>query len=321
MALAAAGAAARGATAYVTLEPCWHHGRTPPCADALIAAGVARVVVAAGDPTAQVDGRGVRAPCASRASTVEVLDGAHPLAIARAPAEGGLRTVVVDGPPARAYKAAATLDGRTATARRATRRWISLAGQPRASCTSGAHEAAQCSSGAAPRSPTTPRSPRATPAPVPERQPLRVVADRAARLPVDGTLAAHGRGRCPSSSLVAPDAPADRRAALEARRRRDARRSAGLRDGPRGARRARRHGGALRGRRHARRRAARRGGLSTACALFVAPLLLGDAEPAASSLGRRDPARPDGLGAPGRPAGRPRVGPDVLLDAWLHEPR
>ena len=68
-ALAAAGERARGATLYVSLEPCSHHGPTPPCADAVVAAGVARVVAAVGDPNPKVDGRGFER---LRAAGVEV---------------------------------------------------------------------------------------------------------------------------------------------------------------------------------------------------------------------------------------------------------
>jgi diaminohydroxyphosphoribosylaminopyrimidine deaminase / 5-amino-6-(5-phosphoribosylamino)uracil reductase len=70
-ALARAGAAARGATLYVTLEPCSHHGRTPPCADAIVAAGIARVVSALEDPNPQVRGEGHRR-LAAHGITVDV---------------------------------------------------------------------------------------------------------------------------------------------------------------------------------------------------------------------------------------------------------
>jgi diaminohydroxyphosphoribosylaminopyrimidine deaminase/5-amino-6-(5-phosphoribosylamino)uracil reductase len=70
-ALAEAGALARGATAYVTLEPCAHHGRTPPCADALVAAGVARVVGGASDPDPRVSGRGYAILRAAEIAVVE----------------------------------------------------------------------------------------------------------------------------------------------------------------------------------------------------------------------------------------------------------
>jgi len=117
-ALAQAGEAARGATLYVTLEPCAHHGRTPPCTDAIIGAGVARVVIGIQDPDSRVSGRGI---AALRAAGIEVTEGvaADEIAEQLAPYIKHRRT----GHPWVVLKMAASLDGRTA-APDGSSRWI-----------------------------------------------------------------------------------------------------------------------------------------------------------------------------------------------------
>ncbi|MCL2829550.1 MAG: bifunctional diaminohydroxyphosphoribosylaminopyrimidine deaminase/5-amino-6-(5-phosphoribosylamino)uracil reductase RibD [Betaproteobacteria bacterium] len=111
LALAQAGTRARGATVYVTLEPCAHHGRTPPCADALIAAGVRRVVAAVRDPNPLVAGQGLARLAAAGIETgIGLLDeAARELNI-------GFFTRMTQGRPWMRLKAAASLDGKTALA-------------------------------------------------------------------------------------------------------------------------------------------------------------------------------------------------------------
>jgi diaminohydroxyphosphoribosylaminopyrimidine deaminase/5-amino-6-(5-phosphoribosylamino)uracil reductase len=115
-ALAAAGERARGATLYVSLEPCSHHGTTPPCADAVVEAGVARVVAAVGDPNPKVNGRGFERLRAAGVE-VEVAD----LWAARAQNDAW-RIWIARGRPFVTYKVAATLDGRVTVP---GSRWVS----------------------------------------------------------------------------------------------------------------------------------------------------------------------------------------------------
>lgn len=110
-ALAAAGDAARGATAYLGLEPCSHHGRTPPCTDALIAAGVGRVVAAIEDPNPRVAGQGF---ARLREAGIEVAAGL--MAEEAGALNAGFIRRMAQGRPRVTVKLAASLDGRTAMA-------------------------------------------------------------------------------------------------------------------------------------------------------------------------------------------------------------
>ena len=117
VALAAAGDLARGATLHVTLEPCSHHGSTPPCTDSVVAAGIARVVVGSVDPNPQVAGL-ERLRAAGVA--VDVADGE--LGLRARQQNEAWRTWIAERRPFVTYKAAVTLDGRVTVP---GRRWVS----------------------------------------------------------------------------------------------------------------------------------------------------------------------------------------------------
>jgi diaminohydroxyphosphoribosylaminopyrimidine deaminase/5-amino-6-(5-phosphoribosylamino)uracil reductase len=204
-ALTAAGAAARGGTLYVSLEPCCHHGKTPPCTDAIIAAGIARVVVGTHDPFPAVAGAGV---AALRSAGIAVDVGVCEPQARRLIAP--FRRLVEDRRPWVIAKWAMSLDGCVATTTGESR-WISseesraLVHQLR-----GRVDAILVGIGTA-----LADDPLLTARPPGQRRPLRVVLDRTARLPLASRLVTTAR-EAPVLVAAGPDAPADRMAALEA---------------------------------------------------------------------------------------------------------
>ena len=117
-ALKMAGDRAKGATAYVTLEPCSHHGKTPPCAEALVAAGIKRCVAAIEDPDPRVSGRGL---AKLREAGIAVETG--PMAAAAVSLNAGFFKRTVDALPMVSLKLATSLDGQVAT-RSGESKWI-----------------------------------------------------------------------------------------------------------------------------------------------------------------------------------------------------
>lgn len=181
MALMQAGTAARGATAFVTLEPCAHHGKTPPCADALIAAGVARVVVAMDDPDRRVNGAGLDR---LRAAGIVVDTG---VCEARAQAlQAGFVSRITRGRPMVTLKLAVSLDGRIATASGESR-WITGPGARRAVHAMRARHDAVLVGGGTARADDPSLDVRGLGV---DRQPVRVVFSRGLDLPLTGRLAA-----------------------------------------------------------------------------------------------------------------------------------
>lgn len=199
-ALAQAGTAAQGATVYVSLEPCAHYGRTPPCAEALARAGVARVVTAIGDPDPRVAGQG---HAILRAAGIAVAENVETALAARS--HRGFLTRITEGRPMVTLKLAASLDGRIALTSGESR-WITgpearrLVHLMRAD-----HDAVLIGGGTARADDPdlTVRGLGVMP------QPVRVVASRRLSLPPEGRLARSAR-EVPLWLLHDPDAAGER---------------------------------------------------------------------------------------------------------------
>jgi diaminohydroxyphosphoribosylaminopyrimidine deaminase/5-amino-6-(5-phosphoribosylamino)uracil reductase len=204
-ALARAGAAAQGATAYVTLEPCCHWGRTPPCADALIAAGISRAVAATEDPDPRVAGGGI---ARLRQAGIAVETGLCEAEAAEINA--GFFQRVRLGRPLVTLKLATSLDGRIATASGESR-WITgPAARERAHLLRATHDAVLVGTGTvlADDPQLTCRLPG-----LERRLPVRVALDRELRIPLDARLVAEAR-QTPTWLVAFPSADSQRRQAL-----------------------------------------------------------------------------------------------------------
>jgi len=207
-ALRHAGAAARGATLYATLEPCSHHGKTPPCADAIVAAGVARVVSSMEDPNPEISGRG-HARLRAAGIAVEVGPGA---AQARR-AHAGHLCRIRDGHPHVMLKLGISADGKVGLPGRRPVQITGAAARDRIHMMRAQSDAIMIGIGTAladdPQ--LTCRLPGMA-----ARSPVRVIVDSALRLPLDSVLVRTAR-QTPVWVVASADAPEGSDAALRAR--------------------------------------------------------------------------------------------------------
>lgn len=204
-ALRRAGEAARGATAYVSLEPCCHWGRTPPCADALIKAGLRRVVVALEDPDPRVAGNGI-----ARLREAGVVVETGPGAEGAAEINAGFLTRQRLGRPLVTLKLATSLDGRIAT-ESGESQWITgPAARERTHLLRAQHDAIMVGTGTviADNPQLTCRLPG-----LGGRSPVRVVLDRRLRIPLGAHVIAEAH-HTPTWVVTLPSADPARREAL-----------------------------------------------------------------------------------------------------------
>ncbi len=227
-ALRDAGARAKGATLYVTLEPCAHRGRTGPCVPAVVAAGIARVIAAVKDPFPEVRGRGFRG---LRKGGIEVATGL--LEAAARDLNGGYFSVYETGRPRVSLKLAVSLDGRIAPAR-GPARWITGDLARRAAHHLRARHDVLVVGAETVRRDDPELTVRA--APLPGRaQPLRIVVSSDLALPVSARLFTPALAAGTVVATIAPEqVPRSRRALFERRARALARRGVGLWFLPRG---------------------------------------------------------------------------------------
>jgi len=201
----ATGASLQGATLYVSMEPCCHHGKTPPCTDAIIAAGFARVIVASDDPSVKASGRGLGI-LRDEGIEVDVADGE--IAVRARLVNQAFRKHARTGRPWILFKSAMTLDGKVAT-RAGDSQWISdESSRARAHRWRASVDAVAVGIGTAladdPRLTSRVEGVR--------RQPHHIVFDATARLPLDSQLVSSA----PALPLSVIVSRAARRSATEA---------------------------------------------------------------------------------------------------------